>query len=519
MEGIVCAANPDEEVLKELLDVFGSQFSLDDIASAYYEAKGDINITGDILCARNDGRTFNARADTFESKSVDANTTSVESLSGWESESAVSSECAPADLDTQAIKSKKSSVSMGSVSGVIGKSYVKPRPSRKESPETNKPVKIDAKELPVSAIWIEEAPSKMTTRIGTTNGDLEEFLIEMLGDGFQLEKSVIQEVIGCCGFDVTKSMDKLLDLSASTLEKSDDVIGMSADKFMGKYPDDQFLLIQDKTQSKGFAQSKEATSMIRNTKSSVRRNKNRVALEKEVLEALFTVPERTEEAPKRTHTDRVVRRSRAFGKVVTEPLKSTNTSPTTNVVELLKVSKDVEDGHDDNENSYDVLRQAVKEYWITMKEYYKAAVEAYADGDKPRASKLAELGHFFNEKAREADERSSKKILETSCRDDEILSLDLRTFEPKEALNLLRVHLTSISGIPSFKYLRIIVGTLEEDTKKGARRRLIKKQLEKESIEWNEEENGRIISIRVDSINPKHLSFATNKTQTNMGST
>ncbi|XWS09969.1 hypothetical protein CRYUN_Cryun39dG0035600 [Craigia yunnanensis] len=312
-------------------------------------------------------------------------------------------------------------------------------------------------------------------------------------------------------------MAKLLDMSASTLEKSDDVIGIAAEKFTRKCPDDQFVLIQDKPQSKDFAQSEEATSMIRNPKGSPRRNKDRLTLEKEVLEALFTVPERSEEAPKRTRVVRVVRRSRAFGELVTEPLKDTDTSLTTTVVKLLKVSKDVKDEHDEDENSCDVLRQAVKEYWITMKEYYKAAVEAFADGDKARATKLVELGHFFNKKAREADERSSDKIHETSCRDDEIISLDLRNFEPKEALNLLRVHLTSVSGIPSIKCLRIIVGTIEEDTKKGAPRRLTMKQL-KESIKWNEEENGRIISIRVDLINPKHMSFVKNKNQTNMGS-
>ncbi|WRX28717.1 protein of unknown function DUF1771 - like 2 [Theobroma cacao] len=320
----------------------------------------------------------------------------------------------------------------------------------------------------------------------------------------------------CCGYDVEKSMDKLLDLSASTLEKSDDVIAIAADKFTGKCPDDQLVLVQDKLQCKEFGRSKEATSMIRKPTRSPRRNKDRLALEKEILESLFSVPERSEEASKRTRLVRVVRRSRAFGELVTEPLKDTDTSLTTNAVDLQKISKDVEDGHDDDENSYDMLRQAVKEYWITMKEYCKAAIEAFAEGDKARASKLMELVHFFNKKAREADERSAEKILETSCRDDEVLPLDLRNFEPKDAVNLLRVHLTSVSGIPSIKYLKVIVGTIEEDTKKGARKRLVKKQLEKESIKWNEEDNGRIFSIRVDVINPKHLSFAKNKDLMNM---
>ncbi|XWS27990.1 hypothetical protein CRYUN_Cryun25bG0027600 [Craigia yunnanensis] len=422
MKGIVCAANIDEEALKQLLDVFGSQFSLEDIASAYYEAKGNVNITGGILYARNDGRTSSPRADKFENKSPGASTTSMELSCGWESESVASSEYTSANPNTGALKSKKCSVSMGSVSGVIGKNYVEPRPLRKDSPETTKPVKIDSKELPVSVNWSEEGPSSRTTRNGTTHGDLEEFLFEMLGDGFQLEKSVIQEVLDCCGFDVEKSMDKLLDLSASTLEKSDDVIGIAAEKLVGKCPDDQFFLIQDKPQSKDFARSEQATSMIRNSKRSQRRNKDRTTLEKEVLEALFRVPERSEEAPKRTRVVRVVRRSRAFGELVAEPIKDIDTSLTTTVVELMKAAKDVEVGHDDDENSYDVLRQAVKEYWITMKEYYKAAVEAFAEGDKARATKLMELGHFFNKKAREADERSAEKILETRLVHVEILS-------------------------------------------------------------------------------------------------
>ncbi|OMP04662.1 hypothetical protein COLO4_09422 [Corchorus olitorius] len=512
MEGIVSAANPDEEALQQLLDVFGSQFSLEDIASAFYEAKGNVNVAGEILCSSNGGRAL--RADKIENKSVGARALSLESFSGGETASAVSSEWPACNPNNGASKSKKGSASMGSISGVIGNNYVKSHPSRKDTPETTKPVKIDSKELPVSLIWSEEGPASRTARNGTPDGDLEEFLFEMLGDGFQLDKSVIHQVLDCCGYDVKKSMDKLLDLSASTLEKSDDVIGIAAGKLTGTCADDQLHLFQDKQQCSEFAQSKEATSLIRNPTRSPTKKQNKIALEKEVLKALFSVPERPEETPKRTRLVRVVRRSKAYGKLVAEPLKDADISLTSPIAELQKVSKDAEEPHDDNESSYDMLRQAVKEYWMTMKEYYKAAVEAFAEGDKARAGKLMDLGHFFNDKAREADERSAKKIVE--ARDDECLCLDWRKFEPKEALNLLRVHLTSVSGIPSIKFLRIKVGTVEEDTKKGARKRLILEQLEKESIKWNEEENGSIISIRVDIINPKKLSFTKNKTETSM---
>ncbi|KAK8312827.1 hypothetical protein V6Z12_D01G068700 [Gossypium hirsutum] len=517
MKGVSISSNPNEAALKELLDAFGSKFSLEDIATAYYEAKGNVSITADILYARNNGRTSKEAVDTYENKSAGANTTSVKLLSGWESETAASPKYTSSNLNSEALKSKRGSVSMGSVSSLIGKNYVKPRPSRMDSPDTTKPVKIDSKEFPASLIWNEEAPSCRTTRNNTTNGDLEKFLFEMLGDGFQLDKSVIQEVLDCCGFDVDKSMDKLLDMSASTLEKSDDVIGIAAEKITGNCLDQTFL-IREKMQSKEFSQStlcsEEAAPMIRNSKRSPRGNQDKAALGKEILQALFTVPERSGEETKGNNAVREVRRSMALGELVTEPLKDTDISFPT-VVEMLKVPKDVEDWPDDNEITYDSLRQAVKEYWVTMKEYYKSAAEAYTSGDKARATELMELGRFFNKRAREADEKSSAKMLESS--DEEIMSLDLRDFEPKEALSLLRTHLLSISGIPTFKYLRIIVGTIEEDTKKGARRRLIMRQLEKESIKWTEEENGRIILIQVDIINPKNLSFA-KKNQTNLGS-
>ncbi|KAL5737996.1 hypothetical protein ACOSP7_030757 [Xanthoceras sorbifolium] len=118
-------------------------------------------------------------------------------------------------------------------------------------------------------------------------------------------------------------------------------------------------------------------------------------------------------------------------------------------------------------------------------------------------------GHFFNQRAREADEKSAQKLVEV--RDDDVVSLDWCELEPKEAIRLLRTHLTSYGGIPSIKYLRVIVGTNEEDTTKGARKRMILKQLEKESIKYDEEVNGKAILIRVDGIDPKRFSFAKKK--------
>lgn len=90
-------------------------------------------------------------------------------------------------------------------------------------------------------------------------------------------------------------------------------------------------------------------------------------------------------------------------------------------------------------------------------------------------------------KAREADERSAQKLIQTrlvqndsllpllflsdifqtgysvpnfNCRDEvEEVSIDLQDHEPKGAIRLLKSHLTNLSGIPcglSFFYLALI---------------------------------------------------------------
>lgn len=45
-------------------------------------------------------------------------------------------------------------------------------------------------------------------------------------------------------------------------------------------------------------------------------------------------------------------------------------SISTNVIDIWNCILDDED----DENSYEVLRKAVKEYWISMREYYKAVI-------------------------------------------------------------------------------------------------------------------------------------------------
>ncbi|KAM2834533.1 hypothetical protein PS2_031546 [Malus domestica] len=52
----------------------------------------------------------------------------------------------------------------------------------------------------------------------------------MLGVGFKLERDQIRQVLDGCGYDMEKSMEKLINLPASTSEKRNELIRKSSEK-------------------------------------------------------------------------------------------------------------------------------------------------------------------------------------------------------------------------------------------------------------------------------------------------
>ncbi|KAI3803485.1 hypothetical protein L1987_31637 [Smallanthus sonchifolius] len=222
-------------------------------------------------------------------------------------------------------------------------------------------------------------------------------------------------------------------------------------------------------------------------------------LEKEVLSNILTVSERSE--PKTVHQPR----TRKYG-LVTEPLED-------QVIEFKTpfVKKEVNEyGNEEVEDNYDTLREAVKEHWTTMKLYYRAAADAYVKGNIELSDKLVKEvacpGHFYMAKAREANETSSK-ILTQTRNDGEAISIDLNDHDPKEAVRFMKIQLKSMSGIPSIHYLKVMVGANDDKNKPNARKRLISKLLQRNAIAWTEEQDGQVMSIRIDVINRNHLSF------------
>ncbi|KZV23220.1 hypothetical protein F511_05059 [Dorcoceras hygrometricum] len=462
----------DQNNLNYLLEAFGSVVSLEDIASAYCQAGRDLEIASDILCIKQDSTVGSSNSKTWESTG---------------SSTSVSSECSSDNPSENAVvgrlKPKRCSASMGTVSSVIGREYITPKPQPNESRENHKPIKLNSDDYPVSEIWKENELLETTSRGESMNDDVEDFLFKMLGKGFQLDMNVIHDVVGQCGYNLQTSVDKLLNLSASTLEKSDDVVGMASGNNME-------INMLESMQSNGKSSVNSYSVSSRDKFTLPHGGKKNNDLQREVLESLVKVPSKFEEKPESSRPVRLQTRRSPYGQVVTKPLEET-----------------LEANEEGNDNDYEELRKAVMEYWMTMKEYYKAAVDAFTNGDYEKAQKFLEMGHFFMKKAREADEKSAQKMIENSDEGEEVL-LNMQYLDPKDAIKHLRLQLTSWSGLPSFSCLKVVVGTNGEDTKEGRRKRLIIKLLEKEGISWTEEGNGWIISIRIDQIDPKKLSFA-----------
>ncbi|XP_009614543.1 putative nuclear RNA export factor SDE5 isoform X1 [Nicotiana tomentosiformis] len=504
----VLFTDDDRKNLEQLLDVFGRVVSLDDIAAAYCKAGRDPTIAGDIL-GDLQASTYIITTSASEEKIEDSLTLTSESQFEEVGDSVTltsesASEIYAKRAGPSSSKQKKLSVSMGTVSSMIPRDYVTNRPLIPETSTRIKPLKLTVDDFFTPEIRDEKAPLGAAAMSETLPGSVEEFLFKMLGDGFSLDMSVIEDVVGQCGYDLNKSMDKLLDLSASTLGKSDDILDIGVQK-SGESPDFASVASQETPSMQDPTSRSKAKNMTKNGLNLSKKEKVRYEFQKEVLQTLFNVPARHDDVDDVIRHVREVEKSRRLSQFVVKPLQET----VERQILIRTPQSDAKNG-EENEESYEVLRKAVKEYWLTMKEYYKAAAEEFQKGDHVKARRFLEEGNFFMTKARETDEQSAQTLLENSY-NKEIVTVDLHDFEPKEAVRCLKIQLTSLCGISSIQYLKIVVGITNEEAK-GLRKRVIIKLLERASIAWTEEDNGKAIVIKADEIDPRKLTFAKKST-------
>lgn len=177
----------EEKALKGLLEAFGSKFSLEQIASAYCKAGRNADISVQILldmegsCSTSSSHSSNGEAMENQKPSVSSN--------GYILKKCDSNE------KVKTVKKKWHSVSGGTVSSVLSKSYITSMPAANGSCGATKPLKLDAQEFPMSELWGEE-PKQTQSKHDRMHKDMEIFLFNMLGHGFQLERDVIQQVLG-----------------------------------------------------------------------------------------------------------------------------------------------------------------------------------------------------------------------------------------------------------------------------------------------------------------------------------
>ncbi|KAM1248988.1 hypothetical protein ACFX2I_031712 [Malus domestica] len=168
----------NDMVLRGLLELFGAAFSLDQITSAYYKAGKNADDAAEALAtfAPNGRETFRLPINSIYKKSPYQE-----------------------NGNPRASKLKYRPVSVGSVSSIIGKQYVKETAS-------------------AAANGSNEATKVL------------EAGLHMLGVGFKLERDQIRQVLDGCGYDMEKSMEKLINLPASTSEKRNELIRKSSEK-------------------------------------------------------------------------------------------------------------------------------------------------------------------------------------------------------------------------------------------------------------------------------------------------
>ncbi|XP_073112607.1 putative nuclear RNA export factor SDE5 [Elaeis guineensis] len=485
-------ASKHDAELMTLLEAFGSACSLEEIAYAYCEAKGDMSKAGDILFQLQEKNSN----DVFHAQNGEMN---ISQSAGLLHQDNIESS-AFTRKNSKGGKPRKLSASMGTVSSFLGKSYSRPASTLLESTAKSKPLKIEVTGSPEDERDMETTESHFVPKTEvSTDTDIEEFLFSMLGDGFKLNMDMIRGVLGQCGYNVKKSMEELLALSANNLDKNNSVDNNVVRKLTGRC-------------SKWETAASEENYLKSSTQCNIIEpsclDKKSSNMSREVLQALFSAPERLEEELKPKRLEWGSNRSRVVGqKPVTKPLEDLSLSTKIEDRKMKLDDKDVVDEEDD----YQILRRAAKQHWDAMKTYYEAAVDAFMKGDRKKATYLLEQGKYHNQKAREADEKSAGEILDTRKSDTqgEVITLDLHDHRPKEALSLLKLHLRSLANIPlAFRHLKVIVDTDAEDITKGKRKRMVVKFLEKESIKWAEEEGkpGTYL-IQLDQIDPNKLNF------------
>ncbi|CAN6226229.1 unnamed protein product [Urochloa humidicola] len=492
------SSDNETRALNTLLDVFSCAFSLDEIADAYVKAMGDVNKAGDFLTnlqlslpCTNDSepsvKTNLSKTDKVVEENYMKNSSQPRTLSRI-GQAVEENHMENLDQTRMPEKLQKSSAAFGSVSSMLGKGSARATTIANRATKKDKPLKVELPEY-MRDDFREKFDDSAPRRETLNNSDVEEFLFCMLGEGFKLSMEVIREVLGSCGYDIKKSMDELMS---------------SSEKHLKKKAESKHNAIQDAavecSVSKGRCLGSQSTHSTHSSQEGMQRSKPQIS-PGELIEAIFTVPERLEEPKLRRYELGANRRRVPFQKAVSKPLEDISTYSTDFPMKVVIGSKEPAVNED-----YQNYRRAAKQHWDMMKQYYEKAADAFREGNKKEVDYLIQEGKRCYQMARRADEKSAEEIImskKTESRNE--FCLDLRTQDAANVSNLLRLHLKQLANIPSFDYLKVIIGVDDGSFKMGQRRRKLMKYLEKNSIQWTEEEphSGNIL-VQINQAGNQH---------------
>ncbi|RAL43318.1 hypothetical protein DM860_012459 [Cuscuta australis] len=448
------APSDGEIVWRRLLEPF-AYVSIEEAELAYKEANGDLNRAAEIL-------------QNLEESAEDQSTSS--SIASWYASSSSSSSdmsgedhCAQYEA-MQKSKAKRVVASAGTVSTVLGKDYVSSLPKKSSSGKNPFNCESYSKE------------------------DSEQFLCSMLGEECQLSLAVVRDVLCQCGYDFNKALNILLELSSSSAEIADNreepiLCPESNDEFTGGTFDSSYSSACGLQEKMSYAENpcrSQISFLHDNEHSSPPRGNSASQLSKEVLESLFNMP-----SPKIVeHEPGALKWKDVVTKMTSLRLNS-EPSPASSVAGLNNTAK----GED-----YQVFREVSTHHWQSMKSYYQKAASAFTSGQRQYAAYLAEQGRAQNRKALEAEEKASQNIFEARNKSIEnVITIDMHGQHVKQAMRLLKLHLLFGAFGRSVRQFRVITGSGGQGLGKSKLKLAVTNLLEREGIEWREENSGTLL--------------------------
>ncbi|KAE9594167.1 hypothetical protein Lal_00016965 [Lupinus albus] len=458
-------------VLESLVEAF-SLSSMEEASIAYAEAGGDPDKASEILMK---GLSENNAEDPSSCSST-SYSSSYSGVSGSDVGSS-SSGSSEGFLECFGGRNQKKKVvaATGTVSTVLGKGYVGRNCNRNKG----------------------FGSSGGGNEIIVEKEEAEQFMCSMLGKDSDLNLAVVRDVLCQCRYNIEKALDILLDLTASTNEQYRNY--RHPDFKVDKIDDMRFLvdhndnLIDRRSECASLSPDGELSDNFwslgsyRNYADVLCSSKandpispgcTKYDLPQKVLESLFNIPKSSEHDKDTMDWRNVVQKMRSLG-------PGFAVSP--HIAESQKPAYVKGD-------EYHMFREDAKQHWDTTKSYFQKAASAYSKGNRAYAAYLSEQGKEKTKLARRADTKASQDIFLARNRDIEnVITIDLHGQHVKPAMRMLKLHLLFGSYIPSVQTLRVITGCGSHGVGKSKLKQSIVKLLEKEAIEWSEENRGTVL--------------------------